>query len=129
MAAPPPETPGFMDTLRALGDALLASVYDRVELFSVEQQEEKFRLIRLFVWIGAALFTGAMAFTLASLTLVYLFWESARLLVLGGLTTFYAGACLVLVLTLRRYLARQPPPFATTLAELVDDRSCIHKRN
>ena len=129
MDNPPPTPSGFMDTLRSLGDALLASVHDRVELFSVEQQEVKFRLIRMFIWICAGLFAGAMALTLLSLTLVYLFWDSARLVVLGGLTTFYAGAFLILVLTFRRHLARQPPPFASTLEELMHDRACIRKPN
>ena len=129
MAHPPPDSPGFMSTLRALGEALLASVHDRVELFSLELQEEKFRLIRILLWVSAALFAGAMALLLGSLTLVYLFWDSARLAVLGGLTAVYAVAFLTLVLTLRRSLARQSRPFAGTLQELAADRACIRKPN
>jgi len=129
MAHPPPDSPGFMSTLRALGDALLASVHDRVELFSLELQEEKFRLIRILLWVGAAFFAGLMALLLGSLTLVYLFWDSARLAVLGGLTAFYAVTFLTLVLTLRRFLARQLRPFAGTLQELAADRACIRKPN
>jgi len=129
MALPPPVSPGLLDTLRALVESLFASVHDRVELLSVELQEEKFRLIRTLVWVSAGLFAGGMALTLGSVTLVYLFWESARLAVLGGLTALYAGACLVLVLTLRRYVARQPRPFAATLQELAADRACIRKPN
>ncbi len=118
-----------MSALRALGDGLLASGQERLELFSVELQEEKFRLIRVFIWISAAVFTGMMAVTFASLTLVYLFWESARLAVLGGLAVFYAGALLAITIAFRRYRARQPVPFAATLHEIGEDRACIRTKS
>ena len=121
----PPAPTGFLDSLRTLGDGLLATVQDRLELFAVELQEEKFRLIQTFIWISAAVFTGMMAITFASLTLVYLFWDSARLAVLGGLTVFYSATLLVCIVAFRRYLARQPDPFAATLHEIGEDRACI----
>ncbi len=125
METPPPASPGFLGSFRALGDGLLATVEGRVELFSVELQEEKFRLIQAMLWISAVVFAGMMAAMFASLTLVYLFWDSARLAVLGGLAAFYAAALVAIILAFRRHLARQPKPFAATLDELGADRSCI----
>jgi uncharacterized membrane protein YqjE len=124
-----PGPAGYLSSLRSLGDGLLASVQDRLKLFSIELQEEKFRLIQTFVWISAAVFSGMMAITFASLTLVYLFWESARLAVLGGLTVLYTGALVVIIIAFRRYLARQPNPFAATLHEIREDRACIRTEN
>jgi len=131
MAAPPvsPATPGFVAALRNLGDSLLASAQDRLSLLGVELHEEKLRLVQIFIWISAAVFTGVMTITFASLTLVYLFWTSARLAVLGGLTVFYAGALVAIIIAFRRYLARQPNPFAETLHEIAQDRACIRKEN
>ncbi len=123
------DTPGLLGSLRALGDGLLAGVQGRLELFSIELQEEKFRLIRTVVWVAAAVFLGMLALVFASLTVVYLFWDSARLAVLGGLALFHAGALAVVLLALRRFLARQPAPFAATLHEFAKDRACIHKQN
>jgi uncharacterized membrane protein YqjE len=123
-----PATPapaGYLSSFKSLGDGLLASAADRLELFSVELQEEKFRLIQTFFWISAAVFTGMMALAFASLTLVYLFWESARLAVLGGLTLLYLGALAAIVVAFRRFLARQPVPFAATRNEFEHDRACI----
>jgi uncharacterized membrane protein YqjE len=74
-------------------------------------------------------FTGVMAITFASLSLVYLFWESARLGVLIGLTIAYTVALLTLIIAFRRFIARQPRPFAATLAELENDRACIRNPN
>jgi len=120
-----PPSSGFLGSLRTLGDGLLGTVQDRLELFSVELQEEKFRLIQIFVWITAAIFTGVMTITFASLTLVYLFWESARLAVLGVLTVAYAGALVAIVVAFRRFIARQPSPFSATRQEIGRDRTCI----
>lgn len=120
-----PQAEGFLGSLRALGDGLLASVQDRLKLFGVELQEEKFRLIQIFIWISSAVFTVMMAITFASLTIVYLFWESARLTVLGGLTLLYAAAAVAIIVAFRRYLARQPSPFDATLGEIGKDRECI----
>jgi uncharacterized membrane protein YqjE len=122
-----PSREGLLGSFRTLGDSLLALLQDRLALFSVELQEEKFRLIQIFIWISTAVFTGVMAVTFASLTLVYLFWESARLAALGGLTLLYAGALVAIVVAFRRYLARQPKPFAATLQEITEDRACIRK--
>src|SRR4051812_39001243 len=119
------ESAGLLGSVRSLVDNLLGSVHDRIELISLELQEEKQRLIQLFVWISVAVFTGMMALAFASFTLVYLFWESARLIALGALTLVYSGAAIAAVLMLRRQIARQPKPFAASLQELRNDRACI----
>jgi uncharacterized membrane protein YqjE len=118
-----------MGSLRSLGDGLLASVEDRLELFAAELQEEKFRLIQTVIWICAAAFTGMLAIIFASLTLVYLFWDSARMAVLGGLAAMYAVALVAVVVAFRRFLARQPQPFAGTLREIREDRACIRSES
>jgi uncharacterized membrane protein YqjE len=124
-----PAPAGFLDSLRGLGANLLGSVHDRVELFTVELHEERVRLVQILLWIGAIGFAGVMAMTFVSLTLVYLFWESARLAVLGGLAAFYVGTFVACALAFRRYLARQPRPFDGTLAELREDRACMRNGN
>jgi uncharacterized membrane protein YqjE len=129
METAPPAPAGFLSSFRTLGDGLLATVQDRLDLLSVELQEEKFRLIQTFIWISAAVFTGMMALAFASLTLVYFFWASARLAVLGGLTVFYAGALVAIIVAFRRYIARQPSPFTATRQEIGEDRSCIRNGN
>jgi len=129
METSPPASDGIIGSFRTLGHGLLSTVHDRVELFALELQEEKFRLIQTFIWICAAVFSGMMAITFASLTLVYIFWESARLAVLGGVTLFYIGSLVAIIVGFRRFIARQPTPFAATRQELGEDRACILKRN
>jgi uncharacterized membrane protein YqjE len=127
MATSPHPGTGLLDSLRGFGDTLLRTAHNRFELFTTELHEEKYRLVQIFLWISAVVFSGMMALMLASVTLVYLFWETARLGVLVGLTAFYAASCLAVVLLFRSYLARQEKPFAATLGELEEDRECIQR--
>lgn len=70
-----------------------------------------------------------MVVTFASLTLVYLFWDSGRLAVLGGLTALYSVVLIAIIVDFRRYVARQPMPFNSTLHELAEDLSCTQTAN
>lgn len=124
-----PAPPGILGSLRTLADGLLSTVHDRLGLISIELQEEKFRLIQVFFWISAVFFAGVMAITFASLTLVYVFWESARLAVLFGLAIAYTVALVALIVAFRRYLAHQPRLLADSLREIEEDRACIRGRN
>lgn len=120
-----PASRGILDALKDLGGGLLDSVHDRIELVSAELHEEKVRLIQIFLWITATVFTAMLATTFVSITIVYLFWEKARLAALCSLSGFYLLALAVIVISFRRYIARQPRPFAATLQELKEDRACI----
>ncbi|MEO6006284.1 MAG: phage holin family protein [Opitutus sp.] len=124
-----PASAGLLGSIRGLADGLLDSARDRLELFSLELHEEKFRVIQLFIWISAAIFSAILAITFVSLTVVYLFWDSARLAVLGGFAVLYTGGCLGILLYCRKFIARQPRPFQSTIAELRQDSLCIRPQN
>ncbi len=128
MDDPSPSSPGFTASLADLGDNLIGTLQERIELISVELQEEKYRLIRLIIWISAAVFAGVMTLAFATLTIVYLFWESARLGVLAGFTMFY-GAALAWVIVLLRRTFTHPMPFEATIKTLKEDCECIHRQN
>ena len=123
-SAPPPSS-GFMGNLRLLGDGLFESIQDRIRLLAIELQEEKYRLIQIFVWISAVIFTGILAAIFASLTLAYYFWQAGPLMVLGSLTLFYSLILGAAILRLRHHISLHPKPFAGTLEELESDRACI----
>lgn len=116
---------GFLGSLRMVLDGLWAGAGDRIALISLELEEEQRRQIRTVAWLSALVFTGIMALSFATVTLVCLFWESARLRVLGALGLFYLGIFVLLVFAFRRFLARQPRPFDATLHSLEGDRQCI----
>lgn len=116
-----------MRSLAGIGENLIVTLQERIELISVELQEEKYRVIRLLIWIGAAMFAGGMTLTFATLTVVYLFWETARLAVLAGFTVFYGSALAWVIIALRGAVA-QPKPFQATINTLSEDRECIRRQ-
>jgi uncharacterized membrane protein YqjE len=119
-----PDT-GWLASLRRFADGLLASVQDRLQLLAIELNEEKLRLIQILVWIAAIVSLGFLAVIFASLVLLVLFWETARVPVAIGLAVAYGGSLAAAIIGFRRFLARQPVPFSATLRELQKDRECI----
>jgi len=116
---------GLLASLRRLGDNLLATVHDRIELVGLELQEEKLRLVQNFIWIAAAVFSAGMALVFISLTIVYLFGQQSRLAVLISLAAVYTLVFIAVVVAFRRHLAKESHPLEATLREISEDRSCI----
>ena len=120
-----PGASGLLGSLRGLVDGLIGSAHDRLELLAVELHEEKHRLIQIFIWISGIVFLAMLAMVFVSLAIVVLFWETARIAVVCSLAGVYIAALVAVVIGFKRYLKRQPKPFAATLGELREDRECI----
>ena len=128
MDSPTSSSPSFIKNLTALGDNLLGALQERLELVSIELAEEKYRLVRLIIWISAAVFAGGMTLSFATLTIVYLLWDTARLAALGGFTLLYGGVLVWVIVMLRRQFTHQPKPFEATIESLTEDRECIRSQ-
>src|SRR5215204_3003613 len=111
-----PRPRGVLQSLRGFGDAVLALVQNRLELFGVEVQEQKERLIRLLVLTAVMVFLGNMAAVVVTVTIVVLAGEGARGPVLIGLSVIYVGAAVWAFLALRKELGPGAPPFADTVS-------------
>ena len=116
---------GVFASLRAVLVTVLGIAGTRFELLGIEFAEEKERLAALAITgVAAAL---ALFFALLMLTLfcVVWFWDTHRLVAIGGFTVLYfvVGACAVA--RLRAQLAAHPAPFAGTVAELEKDRETL----
>lgn len=121
---------GIADGLRGLADGVFGSVKDRLELFSVELQEEKQRLVRTVVWISAFVACALLAVLFASCLLVAACWSTpARVPVVAGLTLAYGIGTLVAWRQLQRCVKDQPPPFAASLEEFQADRRCLERNS
>lgn len=119
---------GLRDFLKAFASNLAAILHNRLELFSTEAFEAGHRLIQMLVWTVAALFSGCMAFILINVTIVYLFWEEARLTVLLCLTLFYTLLVAGIAIGFSRYLKHIRPPFSDTINEFKKDYECFRRR-
>jgi len=120
--------PGVWASLKRIVDTLLATAQNRVELFAVELQEEKCRLVEAILCAAAVAAFGMMTLSLVTFTVVILFWENGRLAALGGLSVLYLiGTALAWRALQARLRARSA--FAGTLDELKKDRACLETDN
>ncbi len=121
-----------MEGLRDAAQQVLADVIEigrtRLELATVELEEERLRLARL--WLGAAvtLFLLFVSVLLAAAWLVWLCPPEQRLLALGGLALAFFAATGVSAWRWRRFAASRPPLLHATLAELRQDREELTRR-
>ncbi len=128
MSAPEDTRAGLWSSLKRVLDALLATVENRVELISVELQEEKCRLVEAILLAAGVAAFGMMTLTLITFTLVALFWDSARMTVLVALSVVYLGVTVAAWRALQARL-KSRTAFAGTLDELKKDRSCLGTDN
>ncbi len=117
---------GLFGPFRRFADGVFGSLEDRLELLSIELHEEKQRLIQLLSWVFALFFAGTLAIAFASVAVVIAVWDTgARMPVVIGIASLYAGVALFAGLKLRSHLRGRPRPFAATINELKNDRRCL----
>ena len=120
---------GLFDSLKTLAGSLVGIVHTRLELLSTDIAEEREHLITLLLLVQLALFFLGVGILLLALLIVVAFWESHRLLVLGGLTGLFllasAGSAWLAVHKTRT----RPRLFAASLAELSKDRQHLTSRS
>jgi uncharacterized membrane protein YqjE len=120
---------GLFGSVRRVADTCVSSIHNRVELFALELQEEKLRLVRLLLWTGAALFSAFLAITVITIAVVYMVPEEGRKIAISGFALLYAITAVVLAMKLRSEVRNAPPPLADTMAELKKDVQALRSRN
>lgn len=123
-----PPGKGLLESLKTLAGTLVAIVHTRLELFSTDLEEERARLATLFVLMLVALFCIGVGVILAALLIVVAFWDTHRLLALGGLTGLFLIGGLSASWIAQYKLRNKPRLFAASLAELYRDGSQLPPR-
>lgn len=120
--------PGILESIRGLGRNGVGLFQNRLELFSIELEEQKLRLIRLLILTAAAIFLGNTALLTISAAIVVLAGERARPAVLIALSVIYVGGTIWAVLALKKELRNAPPAFEKSLGELKKDSELLDSR-
>jgi uncharacterized membrane protein YqjE len=119
---------GLFTSVRRMADTCLNSVHNRVELFSVELQEEKIRLMRLLLWTGAALFSAFLAITVITIAIVLAFPQHS-VWTIPAFGVLYLLISVATALKLRSEVRNAPPPLNDTLAELKKDLEYLRSKS
>jgi uncharacterized membrane protein YqjE len=113
---------GLFESLKTLSASIVGIVHTRLELLSTDIAEEREHLITLLVLGLLALFCLGVGVVLLALLIVVVFWESNRLLALGGLTGLFLVTAMGLAWLAMHKARTRPRLFEASLAELAKDR-------
>jgi uncharacterized membrane protein YqjE len=128
MSEPHAPEGGVFQTASRLIKTLRAMAGNRIELFLLEVQEERIRIFDALFLLAAGLVCIMMALIMVTFTVVIVFWDSHRLLVLGLLIAAYTiGA--IWALSKLRFLLRRWQAFPATLDQIKKDSECFKETN
>jgi len=116
---------GLIASLRRMAATLLALAQTRLELVSVELEEQLEYVSNVLLWSIAAIFFSSLTVLLLALTIVIAFWDEHRLLAAGLVTGTFAVIALGGWFGVRRLLRQRPRFFAATATELARDAATL----
>lgn len=98
-------------------------LHNRSELFAIEAQEEKSRLIAILMYGLGAVLLGLMTLLLVTAIVIFAVAEPYRMYVAAGFALLYFLGALAAVLAIRTNLKRTP--FAETVDQFKKDRELL----
>lgn len=119
---------GLFDSLRAMLATFVTLAHTRLELVTVELEQEVQRLTGVLLWAIVGIFCGGLAVLMLSLTIVIAFWDGHRLLAAGLVTLLFVGVAVAAGLVVRHRLRTRPRLLSATIAELKQDARALGGR-
>ena len=113
---------GLFESLKTLSASLIGIVHTRLELLSTDFAEERTHLTTFLVLVLVSLFCLGVGVLLLAILIAVVFWESHRLVALGGLTGFFLAAGAGVGWLAMHKVRTKPRLFEASLAELSKDR-------
>ena len=115
----------WSEALKRFSAVLLQGLDYRLDLLSLEFQEEKQRLLGALFLAMIAAFAAFLGFLCLNLLVILLFWETHRVLVVVLMCVFYIAVALSIGVWLRHRLRSEPDPFSASRSELRKDMSFL----
>jgi uncharacterized membrane protein YqjE len=119
---------GLFKSLANLVATVIAIAQTRVELLTTELQEEIHRAAEILVWTLVALLAAAMGLFLTALVIIFVFWDTHRVLASVIVASSFFAIALTALAMLRAKVRNRPRLLEGTLAELAKDREQLKRR-
>jgi len=113
---------GLLGSMKSLVSTLVAVVETRLKLLANELHAEKLRLAQLGLFAAAAIFFLALGIIMLTLLAIVAFWDSHRLLAIGGFAGIYLLLGVAFGVTVFRRATERSRLFEASLQELAKDR-------
>lgn len=114
----------FRSLARVLATAV-GIAQTRLELLTTELQEEVHRVAEIMVWTAVALLAAGVGLFLLALVVIFVFWDTHRIIASIAVTASFFLIAAVAALVLRAKVRGKPPMLDATLAELKKDRETL----
>ena len=111
----------LLRSIAKLAATFVAIACTRLELLTTELQQEMYRVAEIMVWTVVAVFAAGIGLFMAALVIVFVFWDTHRLLASVAVTSVFFLIAVTALLVLRAKLRNKPPLLEGTLAELATD--------
>jgi uncharacterized membrane protein YqjE len=112
-------------SLRTLGATLLGVAQTRLELLALELEDEKRRVLGVLAWGAVAIMLGGFGLFFLAGWLTVLFWESHRLLALGGFALGFLSLGALALWRLRGLMGSSEGWLSASLGEIEADRQAL----
>lgn len=123
MADSEPTSSGPSSPFRKIGGIIAAVLQNRADLFAVEMQEEKYRLVEVLILVGIALALGMMVLFVFTGVIIFAVPQAHRIWVACGLGVFYLLGIFALWSRIKKLLQNQP--FPETITQIKKDWECL----
>lgn len=119
---------GLLSSLTQTFATLVAMAQTRLELLTTELQEEIQQTANALLWAFVALFAAGIGLFLAALVVIFVFWDTHRVLAAVAMTAIFFAIAMGAALHLRNKLRNRPRMLDGTLSELARDRQRLDER-
>lgn len=128
MATPKPKSRGLIDSVKQLGETALALLENRLQLFSVELQEEKYSVLQALLWLAAGMILIFLGLAVGVITVAMLVLNSWGVPGLAGLTLLLLIVGVGVLWAMWSRLKSGGTPFSGTLQELKKDQEWLRRK-
>ena len=113
------------DSFNRITATLVAMLHTRLELASVELEEELLRFSSYFIYALIALYCAGVAISLGIFLIIALFWDDHRIAVLLCLIILFGATSIFVAAWLRKQFLNKPRLFGQSISELKKDADLI----
>jgi uncharacterized membrane protein YqjE len=122
------ENKGLLDSLAAFASTLVGIARTRLELLSADLEEDRERLFLIVAMYLAAMFCLVVGLVLAIILIVFVLWESHRLVALSLVAGFFLLMGSIIWGLATRKTKSKPKLFSASLLELLKDKERLDSR-
>lgn len=116
----------IVESVSRLAGTLIGMLQTRLELATVELEEETLRFFSYFLFALVGMFCLCMAILLSVLLIVVAFWDTYRIAVLVSLIAAFGLGAILIGFGIRKSYRKRPKILSHTLSELGKDVERLH---